>query len=85
MKLLCGFFMIAVVMGGIFIAFYVPHRPSLNICSTKFEWESIVHSMENLEVGLNWKMCCLLGGVCCGVRVLAGVKLYIYLFIIPHM
>ncbi len=85
MKLICGFFMIAVVVGGIFIDFHIPHRPDYNICSTDFEWGSIVHSMKTLQVGLNWKMRCLLGGVYCGIRVLVGVKLFLFLFLIPHM
>ncbi len=55
MKLLCGCFMIAVVVGGIGIALYFPHSPVVNICNTEFEWESIVHSMETLQVGLNYK------------------------------
>ncbi len=86
MKIFCGLFMTAALVGGFLIAFYAPHKPVFNICSTHFDWGSIAHSLKTLQVGLDWRMCCLLCGVCCGVRVLAGVKLtyiYIYFFSFP--
>ncbi len=51
MKLFCGLFMVVAIVGGIFIAFYAPHRPIFNICSTQFDWGSIARSIAKLEVG----------------------------------
>ncbi len=51
MKICCGLLMAAALVGGCLLAFYAPHKPVFNICDTSFDWRSIVHSIEALQVG----------------------------------